>query len=98
MQQRACWRAAHNLTILSSADPYGSMDPGTFNVLGSPYSDKFCTDRTGGDHVVSAHAFGIGSGGCSLSPLVRGPRYALTQCRDDGSVYAQVRLFSAALR
>ncbi|CAM9653973.1 unnamed protein product, partial [Scytosiphon promiscuus] len=71
-------------------EPTDSISPGTFNVVGSPYSDKFCEDRTGGDHIVSGHAFGIGSGDCSLSPLVRGPRYALTECKDTGMVYAQV--------
>lgn len=41
---------------------------------------------------MSGHAFGVGSGDCAQSPLVRGPRYALTECKDTGMVYAQVRL------
>ncbi|CAN0083944.1 unnamed protein product, partial [Hapterophycus canaliculatus] len=71
-------------------EPAATITPGTFNLVGSPYSDKFCLDRTGGDHVVSGHAFGVGSGDCSLSPLVRGPRYALTKCKEDNTVFAQV--------
>lgn len=71
-------------------EPLESINPGAFNLIGSPYKDKFCLEREGGDHVVPGHAFGVGNGECSLSPLVRGPRYALTECREDHTVYAQV--------
>ncbi|CAM9624387.1 unnamed protein product [Ectocarpus sp. 6 AP-2014] len=74
-----------------SEDPIDTITPGTFNLIGSPYSDPFCEDRTGGDHIVSGNAFGIGNGECSLSPLVRGPRYALTECdTETNMVLAQV--------
>lgn len=71
------------------AEPF-SISPGVFNLIGSPYKDMYCLDRAGGDHIVSGHAFGVGSGECSESPLVRGPRYALSECRADNTVYAQV--------
>ena len=74
---------------MACSEPY-SIHPGAFNLIGSPYKDMHCLERAGGDHVVSGHAFGIGSGDCSLSPLVRGPRHALTECRADHTVYAQV--------
>ncbi|CAM9643308.1 unnamed protein product, partial [Ectocarpus sp. 8 AP-2014] len=74
-----------------SEDPIDTITPGTFNLIGSPYSDPFCEDRTGGDHIVSGNAFGIGNGECSLSPLVRGPRYAQTECdTETNMVLAQV--------
>ncbi|CAB1113100.1 unnamed protein product [Ectocarpus sp. CCAP 1310/34] len=74
-----------------SEDPIDTITPGTFNLIGSPYSDPFCEERTGGDHIVSGNAFGIGNGECSLSPLVRGPRYALTECDTETNlVLAQV--------
>lgn len=49
-----------------------------------------CTKRTGGDHIVSGPAFGVGNADCSDSPLVRGSLFALTQCLDDMTVYAKV--------
>ncbi|CBJ48601.1 hypothetical protein Esi_0039_0061 [Ectocarpus siliculosus] len=55
-----------------SEDPIDTITPGTFNLIGSPYSDPFCEERTGGDHIVSGNAFGIGNGECSLSPLGEG--------------------------
>eukprot|EP00752_Nemacystus_decipiens_P012282 g10888.t1 len=73
-----------------ATEPFDSIHPGPFNLIGSPYKDMHCLQRTGGDHIVSGHAFGVGSGDCSKSPLVRGPRFALTECRADHTVYAQV--------
>ena len=58
--------------------------------MGSPYEDEACTQRTGGDHIVSGDAFGVGNMVCSQSPLVRGTFYSLTECLSDGTVYAKV--------
>eukprot|EP00903_Cladosiphon_okamuranus_P014790 g13701.t1 len=77
-------------TTCVDTEPSASINAAPFNLIGSPYKDMHCLERMGGDHVVSGHAFGVGSGACSKSPLVRGPRYALTECRPDSSVYAQV--------
>lgn len=70
-------------------EPY-TIHPETFNLVGSPYKDMYCEEREGGDHIVPGSAFGVGSGDCSESQLVRGPRYALTECLDDNTLYAQV--------
>lgn len=61
-----------------------------FNLVGSPYKDSMCEERLGGDHVVRGAAFGVGNTACSISTLVRGKQYALTECMDDGTVYAKV--------
>lgn len=70
--------------------PYEAINPGFFNLVGSPYADEGCTEKTGGDHIISGAAFGVGNSVCSQSTLVRGNLFSLSECLSDGTVYAKV--------
>lgn len=70
--------------------PFPTITPGTFNLVGSPYTDRMCEHRAGGDHIVPGEAFGVGNRKCTLSTLVRGPLFSLSECMDDGTVYSKV--------
>ena len=72
------------------AGPYPTITPGAFNLVGSPYTDRMGEHRAGGDHIVPGGAFGVGNIECSLSTLVRGKLFSLSECMEDGTVYAKV--------